>query len=215
MKNKVVKRNKAFIGAIIGAVGNIVGSAISAKKKKKAEEQAFKMQQEEQYRQDSLAAAQAMTQSYANQDYVDEYKKKVVLKNGGKMKTKQSNYTDRIKNQKKYACGGRKKADFGSTIANQFSGNNLNDSVGGIASGIGSIASSLINGPSAPKMIKKADGFNYEQKTSLTPNSYSTTQPVIQPVTQNVNQQVPNNNQYSDRLAQMKLGGCKGKKKRK
>lgn len=211
MKNKVVKRNKAFIGAIIGAVGNIVGSAISAKKKKKAEEQAFKMQQEEQYRQDSLAAAQTMTQSYANQDYVDEYKKKVVLKNGGKMKTKQSNYTDRIKNQKKYACGGRKKADFGSTIANQFSGNNLNDSVGGIASGIGSIASSLINGPSAPKMIKKADGFNYEQKTSLTPNSYSTTQPV----TQNVNQQVPNNNQYSDRLAQMKLGGCKGKKKRK
>ena len=211
MKNKVVKRNKAFIGAIIGAVGNIVGSAISANKKKKAEEKAFKMQQEEQYRQDSLAAAQAMTQSYANQDYVDEYKKKVVLKNGGKMKTKQGNYTDRIKNQKKYACGGRKKANFGSTIANQFTGNNLNDTVEGIASGVGSIASSLISGPSTPKMIKKADGFNYAQKTSLTPNSYSTTQPV----TQNVNQQVSNNNQYSDRLTQMKLGGCKGKKKRK
>ena len=169
------------------------------------------MQQEEQYRQDSLAAAQAMTQSYANQDYVDEYKKKVVLKNGGKMKTKQGNYTDRIKNQKKYACGGRKKANFGSTIANQFTGNNLNDTVGGIASGVGSVVNSLIGGPSTPKMIKKADGFDYEQKTSLTPNSYSSTQPV----TQNVNQQVPNNNQYSDRLAQMKLGGCKGKKKRK
>ena len=169
------------------------------------------MQQEEQYRQDSLAAAQAMTQSYANQDYVDEYKKKVVLKNGGKMKTKQDNYTDRIKNQKKYACGGRKKANFGSTITNQFSGNNLNNTVGGIVSGIGSVANSLIGGPSTPKMIKKADGFDYEQKTSITPNSYSSTQPV----TQNVNQQVPNNNQYSDRLAQMKLGGCKGKKKRK
>ena len=127
------------------------------------------------------------------------------------MKTKQDNYTDRIKNQKKYACGGRKKANFGSTIANQFSGNNLNDTVGGIASGIGSVANALINSPSTPKMVKKADGFNYEQKTSLTPNSYS----VTQPVTQNVNQQVPNNNQYSDRLAQMKLGGCKGKKKRK
>lgn len=113
------------------------------------------MQQEEQYRQDSLAAAQAMTQSYANQDYVDEYKKKVVLKNGGKMKTKQDNYTDRIKNQKKYACGGRKKANFGSTIANQFSGNNLNDTVGGIVSGVGSVANSLIGGPSTPKMIKK------------------------------------------------------------
>lgn len=61
------------------------------------------------------------------------------------------------------------------------------------------------------KWLKKADGFNYGQKTSLTPNSYSTTQPV----TQNVNQQVSNNNQYSDRLVQMKLGGCKGKKKRK
>ena len=100
MKNRVVKRDKAFIGAVIGAVGNIVGSAISANKKKKAEEKAFKMQQEEQYRQDSLAAAQAMTESYANQDYVDEYKKKVVLKNGGKMKMKKSNYTDRINHQK-------------------------------------------------------------------------------------------------------------------
>lgn len=207
MKNKVVKRNKAFLGSIIGAVGGIIGSA----KRRKAEEKAFKMQQEEQYRQDSLAAAQAMTQSYANQDYVDEYKKKVVLKNGGKMKIKKTNYTDRINNQKKYACGGRKKANFGSTIANQFSGNNLNDTVGGIASGIGSIATNLINSPSTPKMVKKADGFNYEQKTSLTPNSYS----VTQPVTQNINQQVPNNNQYSDRLTQMKLGGCKGKKKRK
>ena len=192
MKNKIVKRDKAFLGSIIGAVGGVIGSAIGAAKRRRAEKKAFKMQQEEQYRQDSLAAAQAMTQSYANQDYVDEYKKKVVLKNGGKMKTKQGNYTDRIKNQKKYACGGRKKANFGST-------------------GVGSIANSLIGGPSTPKMIKKADGFDYEQKTSLTPNSYSSTQPV----TQNVNQQVPNNNQYSDRLAQMKLGGCKGKKKRK
>ena len=211
MKNKIVKRDKAFLGSIIGAVGGIIGSAIGAAKRKKAEEKAFKMQQEEQYRQDSLAAAQAMTQSYANQDYVDEYKKKVVLKNGGKMKIKETNYTDRINNQKKYACGGRKKANFGSTIANQFSGNNLNDTVGGIASGIGSVATNLINSPSAPKMVKKADGFNYEQKTSLTPNSYS----VTQPVTQNINQQVPNNNQYSDRLTQMKLGGYKGKKKRK
>ena len=104
MKNKVVKRDKAFLGSIIGAVGGVIGSAIGAAKRRRAEEKAFKMQQEEQYRQDSLTAAQAMTQSYANQDYVDEYKKKVVLKNGGKMKTKQYNYTDRIKNQKKYAC---------------------------------------------------------------------------------------------------------------
>lgn len=155
MKNKVVKRDKAFLGSIIGAVGGVISSAIGAAKRRKAEEKAFKMQQEEQYRQDSLAAAQAMTQSYANQDYVDEYKKKVILKNGGKMKTKQGNYTDRIKNQKKYACGGRKKANFGSTIANQFSGNNLNDTVGGIVSGIGSFANSLIGGPSTPKMIKK------------------------------------------------------------
>lgn len=88
MKNKVVKRNKAFLGSIIGAVGSVIGSAIGAAKRRRAEEKAFKMQQEEQYRQDSLAAAQAMTQSYANQDYVDEYKKKVVLKNGGKMKIK-------------------------------------------------------------------------------------------------------------------------------
>lgn len=201
MKNKIVKRDKAFLGSLIGAIGGVIGSAIGAAKRRKAEEKAFKMQQAEQYRLDSLAAAQAMTKSYANQDYVDEYKKKVVLKNGGKMKIKQGNYTDRIKNQKKYDYGGSNGANF----------NPINGTVGGIASGVASIANSLINTPSTPKMIKKADGFNYGQKTSLTPNSYSSTQSV----TQNVNQQVPNNNQYSDRLAQMKLGGCKGKKKRK
>ena len=49
MKNKIVKRDKAFLGGIIGAVGGVIGSAIGAAKRKKAEEKAFKMQQEEQY----------------------------------------------------------------------------------------------------------------------------------------------------------------------
>ena len=48
MKNKIVKRDKAFLGSIIGAVGGVIGSVIGATKKRKAEEKAFKMQQEEQ-----------------------------------------------------------------------------------------------------------------------------------------------------------------------
>ena len=40
MKNKIVKRDKAFLGCIIGAVGGVIGSAIGAAKRKKAEEKA-------------------------------------------------------------------------------------------------------------------------------------------------------------------------------
>ena len=157
MKNKIVKRDKAFLGSIIGAVGGVIGSAIGAAKRKKAEKKAFKMQQEEQYRQDSLAAAQAMTQSYANQDYVDEYKKKVVLKNGGKMKTKQDNYTDRIKNQKKYACGGRKKAAFGTWT---------NDTTNTLIGTVGNVVGNAIAGSGGYTPTSKL--LNYKTNTYKT-----------------------------------------------
>ena len=106
MKKVVIKkdsntgeRKEAFLGAIIGAVTGIAGSIISGKKKKRAEEQAFKLAQDEQNRIDGIQQAQAMSSQYANQDYVDQYLNKVTLKNGGKVKVKQSKKGDRMSQQ--------------------------------------------------------------------------------------------------------------------
>ncbi len=89
MKNKVntrKERDKAFIGAAIGAVAGIAGGIIGGAKKKRAEEEALRQEQTEQNKADTLQAAQAMTSSYANQDYVDDYNKKITLRMGGKVK---------------------------------------------------------------------------------------------------------------------------------
>lgn len=80
---KVIKtdnRKKAFLGALIGGVASIAGSAIGAAKKRKAEREKLKQQQIEQNQNDAKAQAQALTASVADQDYVDEYNKKVTLK---------------------------------------------------------------------------------------------------------------------------------------
>lgn len=89
MKPKYIyknKRQKAFLGAAIGAVANVVGGIISNKKQKKAEELAFKQQQEQQYRQDNMAQLNALTQMANNAGYVDDYKKRISFKCGGKKK---------------------------------------------------------------------------------------------------------------------------------
>lgn len=105
--NKQEERPKAFLGAIIGAAAGIAGNIISAKKKAKAEEAAFQQAQGEQNRNDGIQQANAMTAAYANQDYVNQYKDKIKLKNGGKMKVKVGDSSDRIVNAKKFALGGK------------------------------------------------------------------------------------------------------------
>lgn len=194
-------RNKAFLGAVIGLATNVIGGAISANKKKKAEEAAYKQQQEEQNRKDAINQAQVMSQAYSNQDYIDEYKKKITLKNGGKINMN-NKYNDRIKRIKKYSCGGRnkyacggkKKALFGTEMDNK-----IGSEIGAASAGIGTLADSLFESSTPAKQVKSSDGFNMNNKTNLTPNSYNNT----------------NNNQYMDIVQQMKMGGCRNKKKRK
>ena len=89
MKAKYIyknKRQKAFLGAAIGAVANVVGGVISAKKQKKAEEAAFKQQQEQQNISDNFSQANALTQMANNTGYIDDYKKRISFKCGGKKK---------------------------------------------------------------------------------------------------------------------------------
>lgn len=145
MKRRVINdngRDKAFLGAVIGGIANIAGGIISKRKQKKAQEKTYRQAQEEQTKQEGFQQAAAMTSQYANQDYVNEYKKKITLKNGGKV-TMNNKYNDRIARTKKFACGGRKKASLGSTIlgdikniGQEFQGDNLNNTINNISSGI-------------------------------------------------------------------------------
>ena len=100
-------RKKAFIGAAVGMVAGTIGKIISNKKQKKAEELAFKQQQEQQNRNDNMAQAAALSQLANNNEFIDEYKKRITLR-----------------------CGGRKKAFLGAGAGNAMSG------IGGLASAI-------------------------------------------------------------------------------
>lgn len=147
MKRKIINKNsrkKAFIGAAIGAVGNLAGGIIGAYKQKRAQKKAYRQAQKEQTQNEGFQQAQAMSAQYANQDYVDEYRNKITLKNGGKVNMKKKG-NDRIVMAKKLACGGRKKAGLRSEIANdfknigqEFKGDNLGNTIVGAINGIAS-----------------------------------------------------------------------------
>lgn len=168
MKRKVVKvntRNKAFLGAIIGGVSNIIGGAISRRKQRKAQEKAQAQQTElEGYQQ-----AAAMSSAYANQDYVNEYRNKITLKNGGKVKT-----NDRIKVAKKFACGGRKKANLGTNVREQYKcGGKRTKGLLGVSDaikGVGTIVNSAMSQPQ--QQVKRSVGYAYAPKTDIKDNSY-------------------------------------------
>lgn len=198
-------RKKAFLGAIIGGVANIAGSAIGAAKQKKIQAEQLKQQQIEQNQNDAKAQAQALTAGVANQDYVDQYNKKVTLKMGGSSK----DYKDRIKTKKKNSkmiakCGGRKKALFGAGDAQS------------IASGVGDLAKSLFAPNSAPKQIKKADGFSTTgAKVDIkTPDYMQANNNNNSNNINNVNNQ-NNNNQFTDRINTLRCGGKKIVKRKK
>lgn len=202
---KVIKtdnRKKAFLGALIGGVASIVGSAIGAAKKRKAEREKLKQQQIEQNQNDAKAQAQALTASVANQDYVDEYNKKVTLKMGGDKKFNDRIKSNKTKSNRIFKCGGQKKAKMGSLIGQN------------VVAGIGRSADSLFTPSSAPKQVKKADGFsttgpkveiktpNYMNNTNnndINNNINTATNPTTQ----------QQNNQFVDRSNTLRCGGKK------
>lgn len=201
MKRKVVKqdtRNKAFLGAIIGGVSNIIGGAISRRKQRKAQEKAQAQQTElEGYQQ-----AAAMSSAYANQDYVNEYRNKITLKNGGKVKT-----NDRIKVAKKFACGGRKKANLGTNVREQYKcGGKRTKGLLGVSDaikGVGTIANAAIAQPQ--QQVKRSVGYAYTPKTDIKDNSYqvdANNNPINA-----VNTNITSDRQYyDDRIQRAKFG---------
>lgn len=206
---KVIKtdnRKKAFLGALIGGVASIAGSAIGAAKRRKAEREKLKQQQIEQNQNDAKAQAQALTASVADQDYVDEYNKKVTLKMGGDKKFNDRIKSNKTKSNRIFKCGGRKKAEMGSLIGQNGVGGEIGDAM----SGIGGLANSLFAPNSAPKQVKKADGFsttgpkiNIKTPDYVNNTNNNNTNTAANPNTQQ------QNNQFVDRSNTLRCGGKK------
>lgn len=206
---KVIKtdnRKKAFLGALIGGVASIAGSAIGAAKRRKAEREKLKQQQIEQNQNDAKAQAQALTASVADQDYVDEYNKKVTLKMGGNKKFNDRIKSNKTKSNRIFKCGGRKKAEMGSLIGQNGVGGEIGDAM----SGIGGLANSLFAPSSAPKQVKKADGFsttgpkiNIKTPDYVNNTNNNNTNTAANPNTQQ------QNNQFVDRSNTLRCGGKK------
>jgi hypothetical protein len=206
---KVIKtdnREKAFLGALIGGVASIAGSAIGAAKRRKAEREKLKQQQIEQNQNDAKAQAQALTASVANQDYVDEYNKKVTLKMGGDKKFNDRIKSNKTKSNRIFKCGGRKKAKMGSLIGQGGVGGEIGDAM----SEIGGLANSLFAPSSAPKQVKKADGFSTTgSKVDIkTPDYVNNTNNNNTNTAANPNTQ-QQNNQFVDRSNALRCGGKK------
>lgn len=206
---KVIKtdnRKKAFLGALIGGIASIAGSAIGAAKRRKAEREKLKQQQIEQNQNDAKAQAQALTASVADQDYVDEYNKKVTLKMGGDKKFNDRIKSNKTKSNRIFKCGGRKKAEMGSLIGQNGVGGEIGDAM----SGIGGLANSLFAPNSAPKQVKKADGFsttgpkiNIKTPDYVNNTNNNNTNTAANPNTQQ------QNNQFVDRSNTLRCGGKK------
>ena len=141
MIRKKVKRDKAFLGAIIGAVAGI-GSAIAGGAiSKNSAEKARRQQQIAQNKQDTYTMAQNLSNAYGNQEYVDEFNKRVTFKKGGKMNTK----GDRLVREKKLACGGRSKAACGTRKKAAWGVEDTSALINGLGSAGSNIASAAIN----------------------------------------------------------------------
>ena len=114
-----IKRDKAFIGAIIKGVGGaLVKGIINARRAKKEAQQ-----------QREIANRQIINQNNANinaemqnTDYINDYDDRIEFNNGGKVNMKKKG-NDRVALAKKCKCGGRKRASIGSEIKINTSAN--------------------------------------------------------------------------------------------
>ena len=100
MKNK---RPKKWVGALIGGGISLVSQLLAQNNQNKFTQQQNILAEQKEAEQNAILTAQNLTNQYANQDYVDKFKEKVVFKDGGAV------YDDRIKNLKRFKCGGKKR----------------------------------------------------------------------------------------------------------
>lgn len=84
---KKIKKKKAFIGAIIEGVKDVTGTiagVINAKRQADANRAEYERQQGEIYANEALQLGNVLTQEANSQGYVDQMKKRISFKMGGK-----------------------------------------------------------------------------------------------------------------------------------
>ena len=86
---KKCKRKKAFIGAILGSVAGaglgIAGNALSASKQSRAQERIYKENLAAANRSNVLTSAYNLNSTYGDQEYVDDFTKKINIDGEYKM----------------------------------------------------------------------------------------------------------------------------------
>lgn len=137
---KIVKRNKAWLGAVIGTATGIAGSVISGNAQKKA----ARAQARAQNRQATLEMANNLSNAYGDQEYVDDFQNKIAFRNGGRVKrTKLYSCGGKRKffcgGKRKFSCGGRKRYEDGGLKL----WDDAND-LGSIINGVGNAAGGVI-----------------------------------------------------------------------
>ena len=145
---KIVKRNKAWLGAVIGTATNIAGSIIGGNAQKKA----ARAQARAQNRQATLEMANNLSNAYGDQEYVDDFQNKIAFRNGGRVKrTKLYSCGGKRKfscgGKRKFSCGGKRKFSCGGRKRYEDGGLKLWDGandLGSIISGVGSSVGGVI-----------------------------------------------------------------------
>lgn len=105
---KIVRkqREKKFLGALIGGVGSIIAAGVGGAINAHTANKQLEAQERMQARQREMENVANLNQNLNNTEYIDEYNNRIGFKTGGKTDAK-VHYTDRIRNLKKYKCGGR------------------------------------------------------------------------------------------------------------
>lgn len=128
-KNKANRpKKKGFIGALIGVGASLVGNLIGGAIKRRQEEKAMREKMITQNKQDTYNQANALTNQYTNQEYVDEMNNRIEFAAGGK--SNKVNY-DKVR-LKRFAAGGDKNTFDSSSV------------ISGVGEGLNSVLGSVI-----------------------------------------------------------------------
>lgn len=216
---KKIKKKKAWLGAVISAIGSIAGAVangIGAKKDAEAKQDAYENQQGQLFAQNAQKTANIFSQESQNQGYVQQMKDRITYsKMGGNFK----NRFYKSKNKKK-------KANLGTTSEINNTSGGIKNTAGGIISGIGNAASGI--GGLVTSLAYQPKDYtlqNVDNVTLQTPkiikNPYNTTEENINQEQQAIKQQnIQMGNQIMQNMHQnqlnnkiYKLGGKRIKQK--
>lgn len=145
-----MKRKKCWLGAVIGAASGIVGSLINVNKEKEQQRQ----QQILQNRNDTLRMANALSQGYGDQNYLNDFTNRVTFALGGK------------RCRRKFENGG----------VTKDTNIDYNDIANGISTGINSIATPMFKRVNTINSL--GDIINATPKTEIVNSNYYS--PVLQ-----------------------------------